>query len=123
MFGKQTGAAGGVGESVPAEEGLPIYEAAVQAANSGRAVFTCAVTVGFSTGSGMGFGGKKTSNLRLWDSGELIEAIEKLGWRLDRCDHVWAQTEQGATLGGATMIKGLTVAHMLFRKVGQPGSA
>jgi hypothetical protein len=112
-------------DPVPAEEGRPIYEAALRARDIGRRIFTCAVTVGFSSGSGMGLGGKKTTKTRRWDTSTLIEAIEDLGWHLEHMDHVWIQTEQGDTLGGATKIKGLTVAHLQFRRVpsvaGSPG--
>lgn len=106
-FGKRTSEpTDGLDDPVPAEEGRPIYEAALRARDIGRRIFTCAVTVGFSSGSGMGFGGKKTSKTQRWDPSTLIEAIEDLGWRLENMDHVWIQTEQGDTLGGATRIKG-----------------
>jgi hypothetical protein len=101
---------------IPIEEGQPIYEAALRARDAGRRIFTCAVTVAFSAGSGLNMGGKKTTKLQRWDASALIEAIEDLGWRLEHMDHVWLQTEQGDSIGGATKIKGLTLAHMQFRR-------
>jgi len=79
------------------------------------------VTVSFTTGSGMGLGGKKTTTVKRWDPAYLVESIEALGWRLDRLDHVWQQTEHNTALNLA-MIRGLTSAHMLFRRSEDPGS-
>jgi hypothetical protein len=46
-------------------------------------------------------------------SGRDIVRLDGLGWRLERMDHVWMQTEHNAALGtGAAAINGLTVAHM-----------
>ena len=100
--------------AVPVEEGRPIWEAAVRARDAGRRVFTCAVTVAYTSGSGLGLGGKKTTDIRNWDPATLIESIESLGWRLEHVDHVWQQTEHNAALG-KVVIKGLTRAQMLFR--------
>lgn len=117
MFGRQPGTTGSIGEAIPPEEGQPIYDAARQAVAAGRTIFTCAVPVGFTSGSGITLGGgKKTTHLKAWDSAPLIEAIEALGWRLESLNHVWAQTEQGATAVGGSKIKGLTIAHLLFRR-------
>lgn len=99
---------------VPEEEGRPIYEAAQQARAAGRRVFTCTVTVGFTSGSGLGIGGKKTTRYDRWDPATLIEAIEGLGWRLDNLDHIWVQTEHNTALNMANL-RGLIQAHMLFR--------
>ncbi|BFU43117.1 hypothetical protein [Krasilnikovia sp. MM14-A1004] len=117
MFAKQPGGPGGVGEAVPAEEAQPIYEAAVQALHAGRTVFTCGVPVGFTVGGGMNLGGRVTQ-LNTWDAAPLIEAIEGLGWRLQSSNHVWAQTEQTDARAGIARTRGLTVAHMLFRRAG-----
>jgi hypothetical protein len=106
---------------VPADEGRPIWEAAARAREDGRKIFTCEVTVSFTTGSGMGLGGKKTTTVKRWDPAYLVESIEALGWRLDRLDHVWQQTEHNTALNLA-MIRGLTSAHMLFRRSEDPGS-
>ena len=102
-------------EAVPNEEGQPIWEAAVRARDANRRIFTCAVTVAFTTGSGIGLGGKKSTRVQRWDPSSLIESIESLGWRLQHLDHVWEQTEHNAAIGPAAMIRGLTVAHMQFR--------
>lgn len=118
-FGRQAAPSTGPEDNaVPLEEGQPILAAAAWAQDAGRRIFTCAVTVGFSTGSGLGLGGKKTTRMQRWDPATLIEAIEGLGWRLEHLDHVWEQTEHNASIGGAAIIRGLTVAHMQFRRTG-----
>ncbi|MGY1985447.1 hypothetical protein ACI792_04415 [Blastococcus sp. SYSU DS0669] len=114
-FGRQKADGPGPEDSsVPQDEALPILEAATRARDGGRRIFTCAVTVGFSTGSGVGLGGKKTTRVQRWDPAALIEGIESLGWRLEHMDHVWEQTEHNTALNMA-VIRGLTVAHMQFR--------
>lgn len=99
---------------VPDDEGRPIYEAAQQARTAGRRIFTCCVTVGFTSGSGLGIGGKKTTRYDRWDPATLIEAIEGLGWRLESLDHIWVQTEHNTALNMANL-RGLIQAHMFFR--------
>ena len=95
-------------QAVPEAESQPIVQAATQARAAGRRIFTCAVTVGSSTGSGVGLG---AARIKRRDAGPLIES---LGWRLERLDHVWEQTEH-TTAMHAAVIKGITVAHMQFR--------
>ena len=63
------------------------------------------MTVEFSTGSGLGLGGKKTTRADRWDPAAVIESVEALGWRLEHLDHVWEQTEHNAALGGAAVIQ------------------
>lgn len=101
---------------IPVEEGQPIVIPATRARDADGRIFTCVVTVESSSGSGLGFGGKKTTALKAWDPSSLIEEVESLGWTLASVDHVWQQTEHNASLGGAAVIKGLTRAHMLFRR-------
>ncbi|GAB4083304.1 hypothetical protein G3R41_21525 [Modestobacter muralis] len=98
-------------KAIPEAESQPIVQAATQARAAGRRIFTCAVTVGSSTGSGIGLG---AGRIKRRDAGPLIEEIESLGWRLERLDHVWEQTEH-TTAMHAAVIKGITVAHMQFR--------
>ncbi len=102
-------------EPVPEAEGKPVYEAAQRAKQANRRVFSCSVVVSFTTGSGLGMGGKKTSRIDQWDPSALIEAIEGVGWRLEYLTHVWEQTEHNASLGSAAVIRGLTRAYMTFR--------
>ena len=99
---------------VPEGEGRPIYEAAQQSRTAGRRIFTCTVVVGFTSGSGLGIGGKKTTRYDRWDPPTLIEAIEGLGWRLESLDHIWVQTEHNTALNMANL-RGLIQAHMFFR--------
>ena len=99
---------------IPDDEGRPIFVAAQQARTAGRRIFTCSVTVGFTSGSGLGIGGKKTTRYDRWDPATLIEAIENLGWRLESLDHIWVQTEHNTALNMANL-RGLIQAHMLFR--------
>jgi hypothetical protein len=115
-FGRQKaqGADSYAEKEVPAEEARDIIEEATRARAAGRRIFTCAVTVGFSSGSGVGFGGKKTTRMDRWDPAAVIENVESLGWRLEHLNHVWEQTEHN-TAAGMAVIRGLTVAHMLFR--------
>lgn len=103
------------GDSVPQSEVQPIHEAALRAREAGRRIFTCSVIVAVTTGSGLGLGGKKTTRAERWDPSLLIEAVEALGWNLERLDHVWQQTEHNAALGGAAVIRGHVVAYMQFR--------
>ncbi|MCZ2810223.1 hypothetical protein O2W15_02125 [Modestobacter sp. VKM Ac-2979] len=108
------------GNMVPEAEVRAIVEAAIRARDSGRRIFTCSVTVEFTTGSGLGMGGKRSTQVRRWDPAVMIEEVEALGWRLEHLDHVWEQTEHNNALGGAAMIRGLTVAHLLFRMGERP---
>ena len=98
-------------QAVPEAESQPIVQAATRARAAGHHIFTCAVTVGSSTGSGVGLG---AARIKRRDAGPLIEEIESLGWRLERLDHVWEQTEH-TTAMNAAVIKGITVAHLQFR--------
>lgn len=111
-----------MGQPVPPEEGVPIYEAAVRAKDAGRRIFLAAVTVEYSAG-GMGVGGNRTSNVEHWDSSDLIEAIENLGWHLEDVDHVWRQTGQSSGIPGAAIVKGLTIAYLRFRRTQAPQSS
>ncbi len=104
-------------EPVPESEGKPIFEAAQQAKQPNRRVFSCSAVVSFTTGSGLGLGGKRTSRIEQWDPSALIEAIESAGWRPEYLTHVWEQTEHNASVGGAAVIRGLTRAYMTFRAV------
>lgn len=101
---------------IPFEEGQPVIEAAQRSHDADRLIFTCAVTVESSSGSGLGFGGKKTTTIKNWDPSTLIELVESVGWTLDSLSYVWQQTEHNASIGGAASIKGLTRAHLLFRR-------
>jgi len=103
-------------QPVPVEEGRPIWEAAQQAVQSGRKLFTCSTLAAVTSGSAIGMGGRKTTGIDRWDLAPLIESIEALGWRLEHLEHVWAQTEHNAALGKAAHIRGVTIAHMLFRR-------
>lgn len=85
---------------------------------SGRSLFTCSTLAAVTSGSGLGAGGRKTTGIDRWDLGPLIESIEALGWRLEHLEHVWAQTEHNASIGNAAHIRGVTIAHMLFRRSG-----
>src|SRR4051794_36156492 len=103
-------------EEVPSREGEPIWRAAGAAKALGRRIFTCSVTVGHTEASGFGPGGKRSTTVKRWDPALLIESIEALGWRLEHMDHVWAQTNQNASLGtGSADIGGLIIGHMQFR--------
>lgn len=64
---------------IPLEEGQPVVGAATRAHFENRRIFTCAVTVEYSSGGGVGFGGKKTTILKTWDPSTLIEQIESSG--------------------------------------------
>src|SRR3954466_12853210 len=103
-------------QPVPAEEGRPIWEAAEQARQGGAHRFGASTLAAVTSGSALGMGGRKTTGIDRWDLGPLIESIEALGWRLDHLEHVWAQTEHNAALGKAAHIRGVTIAHMLFRR-------
>lgn len=103
---------------VPDEDGRPLWEAARDAYADGRTVFTCAVTVSEATGSGVG-SGRKGTRLLDWSVAELVESIEALGWRLEHIDHVWVQTEHNTALG-ASLLRGITRAHVLFRRPTSP---
>lgn len=59
----------------------PVYELAVQSHREGWSVFTCSVQVGLCSTAVLV---RSTSS----DLGPLIHAIEAIGWRLDRLDHV-----------------------------------
>ena len=113
---KQQAKADAMFTPVPEDEGRPIYEAAQQAKLAGRRIFTCTVVVGFTSGSGLGIGGKKTTRYDRWDPSTLLEAVEDLGWELVTLDHLWVQTEHNASIGNAANIRGVIQAHMLFRR-------
>jgi len=102
---------------VPVDEGTTILTEARAAHEAGWPIFTTTVVVGFTSGSGLGIGGKKTTRTDRWEPAQLIAAVEASGWRLDHLDHVWIQTEQNNALGAAALIRGLIEARMLFRRV------
>lgn len=103
---------------VPDEEGRLLWEAARDAYVDGRSIFTCAVTVTETTGSGVG-SGRKGTRFQDWSVAELVEAVESLGWKLADIDHVWVHTEHNTALG-ASLLRGVTRAHLLFRRAPEP---
>jgi hypothetical protein len=56
-------------EVVPEDEGRLVWDAAVAAHQQGQTLFECAVIVGFTTGSALGLGGKKSTANRRFDPG------------------------------------------------------
>ncbi|HWK92619.1 MAG TPA: hypothetical protein VNR17_10215 [Luteimicrobium sp.] len=103
---------------VPLDEGTTIVNEARLAHEAGWSVFTTTVVVGFTSGSGLGIGGKRTTRSERWEPAQLIAAVEALGWHLANLDHVWVQTEQNNALGPAAQIRGLVEARMMFRRRG-----
>lgn len=101
------------------QEASEIWHAAQEAKEQGDAWFACVLVVSDSKGS-LGLGksvGRMTTN----SPAPVISAVEALGWRLDKADHVFVQTTSG-TVGARSgmtpeIVGGVVQGHYLFRTV------
>jgi hypothetical protein len=82
---------------IPAEEGRPLWQAALAAHQASMPLFTCSVIVATTTGGALGFGGKKTTRIERFSPDKLLVAIESIGWRLEQTDHIWIQPDSHLT--------------------------
>lgn len=101
--------------------GSPLWESARDAHGRGLTIWTCMVVVAAYAGAAIKVTHGVTKTNRV-SADELINAIEKLGWRLEYVSHVYVQTTTTTNPGFAGVsvagVGGQVEAYYTFRRAG-----
>lgn len=101
------------------EVGKPLFDAASDAFAEGRSLWTCVVIVASFTGAMIKMTNAPSTTDRV-STDELLNAIEKVGWRLEHVNHVYVQTTTATNPGARGMsmsgVGGHIEAHYVFRR-------
>ena len=101
------------------EVGKPLFDAAAQAYENNKRLWTCTIVLASYYGAPIKFHNRATSIVRV-SPDDLLNGIERLGWRLEHVSHVYVQTTTGTNSGFAGIsvagVSGQLEGHYTFRR-------